>query len=183
MERRGLVPLPALRGASVGHDPSPSCLPVSRLASRWRCSGVRLATRSARGSAVVPFAVSSFLVQPVVQPIEEEDVTPDRLSLAIDRSLPPELEVAGSNPAGHTKPRKDLRRRVGGECRKRPGDRPVSLRRRPSLARMQPPGRPIHPFPAARTARLAGAFIGKTRRFAVPYIDRRRRSGAGWPER
>lgn len=108
-------------GRSAQASSPPSCLPVSRAASRWRCSSVRLATKSARGSAVGSSAVGSFAdsaspVQRAVQRAEGLDVTSDRFSLASDRPLTPELKVAGSNPAGHTnyKPaeRNDLRTRL-----------------------------------------------------------------------
>jgi len=89
----------ALLARSAQASSAPSRLPTSRSASRWRCSGVRFATSSARASS---FAVSSVSVQRVVQRDEGLDVTSYRLSLAIDELLTPNLDVAGPSPGGHT---------------------------------------------------------------------------------
>ncbi len=103
-EHRGPVPLPTLPGQPVGaHDPPPSFLPVSRAASRWRCSTVRLATKSASGSAAGAFSFFGSLVQAAVQSSEGVDVTSDGFSLTIDDSLVCNQEVAGSIPVVSTK--------------------------------------------------------------------------------
>ena len=82
----GLGPARAFaRLRSAQSSSPPSRLPVSRAASRWRCSAVRLATKSARGSAVGSFADSASSVQRAVQRAEGLDVTSDRFSLATGR--------------------------------------------------------------------------------------------------